>query len=89
MLGKPSRCCAVGTYGCTVPMPINGRVQGVDVCIADVVAALNAGGVHTVASCCGHGGIAGSVVLEDGRELLIFSNMEAARRALELEATGA
>lgn len=42
-----------------------------DPCIADVVAALNAGGARTVASCCGHGSQDGSIVLADGRELVI------------------
>ena len=36
-------------------MPINGKVQCIDHCIHRVVAALNAGGVRTIASCCGHG----------------------------------
>jgi hypothetical protein len=52
-------------------MPLNGRRQDIDLCIADIVAALNAAGIKTVASCCGHGQISGSVVLEDGRELII------------------
>jgi hypothetical protein len=37
-------------------MPIRGRVQSIDLCIADIVAALNAANIVTVA-------------LEDGREL--------------------
>lgn len=42
-----------------------------DPCIADLVDAVNAGGLSTVASCCGHGVRAGSIVLTDGRELAI------------------
>ena len=52
-------------------MPINGRVQCIDFCIHQIVAALNAGGVGTVASCCGHGKMPGRIDLDDGRTLLI------------------
>lgn len=43
----------------------------IDSCIARIVEALNEGGVRTIASCCGHGRAPGSIVLEDGRELLV------------------
>lgn len=52
-------------------MPLNGRVQCIDHCIHHVVAALNAGGVRTVASCCGHGIRPGRIDLEDGRTLIV------------------
>jgi len=54
-------------------MPINGRVFNIDYCIADIVAALNAANIKTVASCCGHGGndIPSIITLEDGRELIL------------------
>ena len=52
-------------------MPLNGRLQEVDICIAKIVAALNAANIRTVASCCGHGKIPASIVLEDGREIII------------------
>lgn len=42
--------------------------------IADIVGALNAGGLRTVASCSGHGVVAGCISLADGRELLIARN---------------
>jgi hypothetical protein len=42
-----------------------------DPCIAPVVAALNAGGVRTVASCCGHGKNDPSIALADGRWVTI------------------
>lgn len=42
-----------------------------DPCLAPLVKALNDGGLPTVASCCGHGKRDGSVVLADGRELVI------------------
>ena len=53
-------------------MPIDGKVRCIDHCIAQIVAALNAGGVHTVSSCCGHGEIKGCIGLEDGRVLIIL-----------------
>jgi hypothetical protein len=69
---RPDSCCEMGTYSCQVPMPISGRMQGIDFCIADIVAALNAANIKTVASCCGHGKESASVItLEDGRSLSI------------------
>jgi len=50
----PKKCCKIGTHECQIPMPINGRVRGIDYCIADIVAALNAANIKTVESCCGH-----------------------------------
>ena len=57
-------------------MPINGRVQCIDFCIHHIVAALNAGGIITVASCCGHGNMPGRIDLEDGRTLAIASGAD-------------
>ena len=54
-----------------VSMPLNGRVQCIDFCIHQIVAALNAGGIITTASCCGHQNMKGNIVLEDGRTLII------------------
>jgi hypothetical protein len=68
---KPDNCCDMGTYECQVLMPIKGRVKGIDLCIADIVAALNAANITTVASCCGHGELLGNVILEDGRMITI------------------
>ena len=59
------------TYENQVCMPLNGRVVGIDKCIAHIVAALNAGGVSTFASCCGHGKDPGRIDLLDGRLLTI------------------
>ena len=70
MTKLPSKdCCELGTYECVVPMPIRGRSQGIDLCIADIVAALNAANILTTGSCCGHGKMPGSVLLDDGRVL--------------------
>ena len=68
---KPDKCCECGSYEHQVPMPIAGRRQDIDLCIADIVAALNAANITTVASCCGHGKTDGDVLLKDGRELII------------------
>ena len=69
MIPRPPNCCPVGTYECTVPMPIGGRLQDIDLCIATLVAALNASSLVTVASCCGHGTMPGRISLEDGTEI--------------------
>jgi hypothetical protein len=66
-------------HGTTHLMPINGRVQSIDACVAHIVAALNAGGVPTLASCCGHGHVHGVISLADGRELVIMSIEERER----------
>lgn len=51
-------------------------VKPIDACLAPIIAALNEGGILTAASCCGHGKGDGSIILHDGRELVI---REAAR----------
>lgn len=43
----------------------------VDKCISDIIIALNKEKIETIASCCGHFKGIGSIVLKDGRELLI------------------
>ena len=43
----------------------------IDACIADMVKALNKGGVKTSTSCCGHGNYDGEIWLHDGRKLII------------------
>jgi len=68
---KPKTCCKLGSYECTVPMAINGRRHDVDLCIADIVAALNTANIITVNSCCGHGIMDGCITLEDDREIVI------------------
>lgn len=53
-------------------MPLKGRLQSIDYCIADIVAALNAANLETVASCCGHGDEKlAMVMLADGRVIRI------------------
>lgn len=79
-------CTPCGSYKCQVPMPLRGRRQDVDVCIADIVAALNAANIQTMASCCGHGEQDGSVALEDGRELIVRMPNTGSHRPSEPEA---
>lgn len=43
----------------------------IDACIAPLVKVLNENGMRTVTSCCGHGVEDGSIILLDGRELII------------------
>lgn len=75
MRDNPKECTPMGDYKCQVPMAIKGRVQGIDSCIADIVAALNAGGLITVASCCGHGDESiARIDLEDGRVLAVHGH---------------
>ncbi len=81
---KPKKCCPCGTYSHTIPMPIRGRLQGVDFCVADIVAALNAANVETLASCCGHGYMPGSIILENGREIIIVKNAEERNKIFKL-----
>ena len=46
-------------------------IKQIDACIAPIVEALNAGGIQTYSSCCGHGKGDGSIALSDGRELVV------------------
>ena len=61
----------MGTFKNQVPMPIKRRVEYIDKCIADVVAALNAANITTEASCCGHNKLNGNIILTDGRVITI------------------
>ncbi len=60
-----------GGWAGGVYWPDRQRVVPVDRCIADLVAALQAGGIVTTNSCCGHAARVGSILLADGRELLV------------------
>ena len=71
-LKKPKKCCPMGSYECQVPMPLKGRTSHVDICIADIVSALNAANIKTSWSCCGHGKMIGVIGLEDGRHINIW-----------------
>lgn len=45
----------------------------IDRCITSIVQALTDAGIWTANSCCGHGMGPGSIVLHDGRELVVKS----------------
>jgi hypothetical protein len=47
-----------------------------DPCLVPLVKALNDGGVRTIASCCGHGKVYGSIALADGRWLAIMPDAD-------------
>ena len=47
------------------------ELKSVDRCIAPVVQALNDAGIYTSGCCCGHGEREGSILLHDGRELIV------------------
>ncbi|KKK74113.1 hypothetical protein LCGC14_2887030 [marine sediment metagenome] len=62
----------MGNFKNQIPMPIKRRVEYIDLCIADIVAALNAANIITVASCCGHNKLkTGNIMLTDGRVITI------------------
>lgn len=65
-------CGGPETYASQVLLPLgHGKIVAIDHCIHKIVAALNAAGMETLASCCGHGQGVGSILLEDGRVLYI------------------
>jgi len=50
-----------------------------DPCLEPIIRALNTAGIHTLASCCGHGHRPGNIALADGRELVIARDWDQAR----------
>ena len=75
-----------GTYEGNLPVTLahpkqNGQqTVHVDACIQPMVQALNDAGFQTLNCCCGHGQRPGSIILEDGREVLIAPDFETARK---------
>ena len=61
--------------GKTIIAKIDGESIEVDSCIADIVIALNQGGIKTIECCCGHNKQHGTIFLEDGRELEILNSL--------------
>lgn len=51
-------------WGTNTVVMIDGKPRNIDSCIAPLVSALNAGGIRTVASCCGHGRLPGNIIIE-------------------------
>ncbi len=60
-------------------LSIGGKERRVDACIVPIVRALNDGGIVTDASCCGHFNRWGTIMLKDGRELLIIPDWDSGR----------
>ena len=54
------------------------RDWSIDRCIAPIVKALQDAGIDMLGSCCGHGKGDGSILLADGRELVIRQRQQAA-----------
>lgn len=69
--GRCDGCGGKQTYENQACLPIGRRVVSIDWCIHHIVASLNAGGVETLACCCGHGEQDGRIDLADGRVLII------------------
>ena len=59
------------TYQNQIGVVIGGKPVPIDFCIATLIGALNAGGIRTLSSCCGHGRMPGFIELADGRSLAI------------------
>ena len=69
-------------------IPGNG---GLDPCLMPLIAALNAAGLKTGASCCGHGYRPANIALEDDREIFIARSWEEARKidsVIEVDISG-
>ena len=70
-------------HGDTVVVPIWSSNQrkmigrDIDRCLVPLVKVLNAGGLETAASCCGHGYVPPSVILADDTWLVILTQEEA------------
>ena len=82
-MGKAERIDGMCKWGTTVDVAVTipagmshtGKervaIKPIDACIADIVKALNDGGVKTVSCCCGHGAYPGHIALADGRVLMV------------------
>lgn len=55
-------------------------VVDVDRCIAPLVSLFNANGMPTTASCCGHGQLPGTILLADGRWVIIAKDFDEGRK---------
>ena len=53
------------------------KIIGIDACIAPIIDALNAAGIETQESCCGHGKCTGYIALMDGRVLAVLADKAA------------
>jgi hypothetical protein len=68
-----------------VPVTLaDGRVVGVDGCIAPLVQVLNDNGFPTAASCCGHGTLPATIPLADDRWLILSADRADGERMVAL-----
>jgi len=65
-----------------VSIPIAGECKQIDWCVHSIIAALNAAGIGTTSSCCGHSTKPGKIQLADGRVLLIAPTKRSAHQLL-------
>jgi len=67
------------------PRPNSCRTEiVVDTCIASIVQALNDANIETTYACCGHYKAPGSIMLADGRELLVVKSYKLATEMTRL-----
>jgi hypothetical protein len=76
MLKKPQKCCDFGTNEHCVPLSVHNKVVYVDYCVARLVAALEAGGMNPIASCCGHGIQPPTVLLDDDTWVMVLTRKQ-------------
>lgn len=77
-------CLWGDTVDVEVPIPENLSHTGefrwekkpIDSCLVPLINALNNAGIYTASCCCGHGKSDGSVILHDGRTLVIRDTEE-------------
>ena len=68
----------------TLDLPVGRNPATIDRCLASIIMALNSGGIHTIACCCGHGKTLGNIALADGRELIIAPTFDTARNMVRM-----
>lgn len=73
-IGCGDRQCNQGREG---KMVATGNGAFCDPCLAPIVKALNDGGIKTVASCCGHGRIPATIILDGDIWLTITTRADA------------
>lgn len=71
-------------YGDRVLMSFHGYNAEVDRCLAPILTALNASGITTVSSCCGHGHRPGYIWLLDDTFITLAYNEEDHKKILDL-----
>lgn len=72
------------THGDIVALELGGKLADIDRCIVPIISALNAAGIATVASCCGHGHRPGWIALANGLQLAIHKDLDDLKRTAHL-----